>query len=99
MVTLTRYLAVGKSVLNVPKLFKVNDKNIKPFQPSVAFHIETSHLFCRAKQMTGFYVKRNYGLKWVNPFQTNVSFLHPSENLRKPEVKRVNPLKASVVLI
>ena len=23
------------------------------FQPSVAFHIETSHLFYRAKQMTG----------------------------------------------
>ena len=37
-----------------------------PFQPSVAFHIETSHLFCRAKEMTGYYIKRNTGLKWVN---------------------------------
>ena len=37
-----------------------------PFQPSVAFHIETSHFFCRAKQMTSFYVKRNTGLKWGN---------------------------------
>ena len=36
------------------------------FQPSVAFLIETSHLFCRAKQITGFYMKRNTGLKWVN---------------------------------
>ena len=35
------------------------------FQPSVAFHIETSHLFCRVKKMTGFYIKRNAGLKWV----------------------------------
>ena len=34
-------------------------------QPNVAFHIETSHLFCFAKQVTGFYMKRNTGLKWV----------------------------------
>ena len=26
---------------------------------SIAFHIETSHLFYRAKQMTGFYMKHN----------------------------------------
>ena len=37
-----------------------------PFQPSVAFHIETSHLFCKAKQVTGFYMKHNTGMKWVN---------------------------------
>ena len=36
-----------------------------PFQPSVEFHIETSHLFCRAKQMTGFYMKHKNGLKWA----------------------------------
>ena len=39
------------------------------FRPSVVFHIETSHLFCSAKQMTGFYMKRNTGLKWVKRFQ------------------------------
>ena len=39
------------------------------FQPSVAFHIETSHLICSAKQMTGFYTKRNTVLKWVNTLQ------------------------------
>ena len=33
------------------------------FQPSVAFYIETSHLFCSAKEMTGFYMKCNTGLK------------------------------------
>ena len=36
------------------------------FPNTPAFHIETSHLFCRAKQITGFYMKRNTGLKWVN---------------------------------
>ena len=37
-----------------------------PFQLSVAFHIETSHLFCSAKQMNGFYIEHNTRLKWVN---------------------------------
>ena len=39
------------------------DKSICPnsFQPGVAFHIETSHFFCRIKQMTGFYVECNTG--------------------------------------
>ena len=41
-------------------------QTLNPFQPRVSFHIETSHLFCRPKQMTAFYVKRNTGLKWVN---------------------------------
>ena len=39
---------------------------LNPFQPSVAFHIETSHLICSVKQMTGCYTKRKTGLKWVN---------------------------------
>ena len=34
------------------------------FQLNVAFHIDISHLFCSAKQLTGFYMKRNTGLKW-----------------------------------
>ena len=36
------------------------------FQSSVVFHTENSHLFYRTKQMTGFYMKRNTGLKRVN---------------------------------
>ena len=32
------------------------------FQPIVAFNIETSHLFYRAKKVTGFYMKRSTGL-------------------------------------
>ena len=38
---------------------------IKPFQPCVTFHIETSHLICTANQMTSFYMKCNTELKWV----------------------------------
>ena len=36
------------------------------FQPSVAFDRETSHLICKANEMTGFYIKCNTGLQWVN---------------------------------
>ena len=38
---------------------------INPFQPGVAFDIETSHLFCSSKQMTGSYMKHNTRLEWV----------------------------------
>ena len=38
------------------------DIGLNPIQPSIAFH---SRLFCFAKQMTGFYMKRNTGLEWV----------------------------------
>ena len=41
-------------------------KLIISYQSSVAIYIDTSHLFCSAKQMVGFYMKRNTGLKWVN---------------------------------
>ena len=34
---------------------------LNPFQPNVSF-IEISHLFCRVKQMTGFYIKQKH---WV----------------------------------
>ena len=39
---------------------------LDPFQSSVAFHIETSHLFCSVKQMTGFCMKHKPGRKMVN---------------------------------
>ena len=35
-------------------------------QPNVTFHIETSHLFCSAKELAGFYMNHNTGLKWFN---------------------------------
>ena len=34
---------------------------LNPFQPSVAFHIETSHLICSEYQMTGFYMNATLG--------------------------------------
>ena len=34
-------------------------ERVKPFQPSVAFHIETNHLIRSVNQMTGFYMKCN----------------------------------------
>ena len=36
-----------------------------PFQFTVVFHIETSHLTCKANQMVGFFMKCSVELKWV----------------------------------
>ena len=52
------YLHVRSHFISVCK------SQFNPFQGSVAFHLETSHLFCRANQLTGFYMKRNTTLKW-----------------------------------
>ena len=72
-----KYLPCGFSssarILAIGVIFEVNlslaylacSSWITQFQPSVSFHIETSHFFCSAKQMTGFYRKRNIELKWV----------------------------------
>ena len=38
---------------------------LNPFQPSVEFLEETSHLVWNAYQMTGFYMKSNTGMKWL----------------------------------
>ena len=37
-------------------------QQLNPFQPRTVFHIETSRLTCRAKQMTGFGMLCNNGL-------------------------------------
>ena len=45
-------------------MFMLNFYVYNPYHPSVAFHIETSHLICSVNQMTGFYMKFNFtGLK------------------------------------
>ena len=41
---------------------------INPFQPTVAFHIETSHLICSVNQVTCFNMKCNTWLSWVQIF-------------------------------
>ena len=61
--------------INICKRFAVSSRRfLNPFQ-SVWFHIETIHLLCRAKQMIGFNMKRNAGLKWVN-----LIYIHPQIN-------------------
>ena len=47
-------------------LLRITFWKINSFQPSVAFHLETIHLFCWVKQMTGFYMKCNIVLKSSN---------------------------------
>ena len=42
---------------------------LNPFQPSVAFHIETSHLICNVILTIGFYMRCNTGLKWIKLFK------------------------------
>ena len=36
-----------------------------PFQTSIAFRVETSHLVCSENELTGFYIECNTGQKWV----------------------------------
>ena len=47
--------------------FKENlGTQVTHFSPlCVAFHVETSHLFCSANQVNGFYMECNTWLKWV----------------------------------
>ena len=78
--------STGLWVENVPKnvsgiehtevnfSFCKRKKIISSFQPSVEFHVGTSQLFRRAKEMTGFYMKRSIGQKWVKI--RFCSFLH-----------------------
>ena len=46
---------------------------LNPFQPTVAFHIETNHSISTASQMTGFYMKCNIRLKRVKLLCSNVT--------------------------
>ena len=52
-----------------------NSDVFNPFQPSVAFHIETSHWFYFAREMTGSYMKFNTMLNWVKDTKSKDSLL------------------------
>ena len=54
------------------------------FKPSVAFQIETSHLFCSVKETTGFYMKRSPELKWFNLLQITALSQNEPEDCRVP---------------
>ena len=56
--------------------FKENFPLIIPLNSPVLFHIKTSYWFCRTKQMTGFYMKRNTRLKWVK-IKSSTKFYFP----------------------
>ena len=47
--------------LNMPLFVRCFNR----IQPSVGFHMETSHLIFTANQITGFHMECNTGLKWV----------------------------------
>ena len=52
------------NMISSPDFAQAFSKHFNPIQPSVAFHIETSHLICGVNQTTGFHLKCNTGLKW-----------------------------------
>ena len=47
---------------------------ITSFQSSVSFHVKTSHLIWTTNQMTGFHMKYNTGLIWVNRVCNTLKF-------------------------
>ena len=61
--------------MNVGYNIKINLR-----KSSVEFHIETSHLICRAKQVTGFYMKCNTGPKWVNQIRLQIKIDYTRAN-------------------
>ena len=76
---------------------------MNPFQPSVAFHMETSHLIFSADQVNGFYMKCSTELKWVNSppsfFNVNLKIIrnvHSGEIISsKTSIKGFYMLKVS----
>ena len=68
---------------------------VNQFLPRVAFHIETSHLFCSGIRLTSFFIRCNIRPKWVKSWF--IVLQHESilcqcflsialENIRKPVV-------------
>ena len=72
-----------KIALNLPStLFQIKPV-FNPFQPSIAFHIETSHLICTTNQMTGCYMKCKAGLKCIKVALLESFLLTSAEVSRK----------------
>ena len=60
------FLKCDPSVLHTQDVEDSGRTSFNSFQASVTFHVETIRLVWRANQMTGFYMKHNISLKWVN---------------------------------
>ena len=58
------------------------------FQPSVAFHIETTHLTYTSNQMTGFCMECNTVLKqeWVKLFDVNAKSRSQNEHIKMDQL-------------
>ena len=65
----------------------IENFELNPFQPSISSHIETSHLFCRVKQMSGLYMKGKTRIKLVKD-----QFLKRSQGSRNPSEKSTKAL-------
>ena len=51
-----------------PSHLSIPDMSNYPFQPTVTFYIDTSHLICNVNQVTCFNMKCNTWLRWVKIF-------------------------------
>ena len=60
---IVRQGAVDSSLFYECDQNEINSNNFNPFEPIVAFHVETCRLVSKPNQMTGFYVKCNTRLK------------------------------------
>ena len=58
-------MTVSYIALPFNRLTLKRDSVLSLFQLSVVFLKETSHIICIANQMTGFYMERTTGQKWV----------------------------------
>ena len=72
LLPLSRQIPAGKYEKRTSSSFWVNLEFsvnficlLYPFQRIVVFYIETSYLICITNQMTGFYMKCNTGLKFI----------------------------------
>ena len=78
-------------------------QGVNPFQPSVAFHIETSHLNCITNQKAGFYMNCITGLELVKALckSQKVAGSYPNGRLvleNQPSYKAPVDLRVSKVV-
>ena len=88
LLNLNKYILVGNT-----ELFCTVFLLLSPFQPSVAFHKETSHLICTTNQLLGFYIaiilrhfyiQSKYGsLQKIKPLCLNMFYTIINDTKRK----------------
>ena len=74
-------------MFSISKAGEVFFTHFNPFQPSIAFHIESCHLVCTANQMTDFYLKCINRLKWV---KVQIVINHVTFGLERISFGKVN---------